>query len=47
LLAKQYGINFSLIPSAFKKKKKEDDPSGQDDHPRQLTDGSAGSELPE
>ena len=28
LLARQYGINFSLIPSAFKRKKKEDDPSG-------------------
>jgi len=47
LLAKQYGINFSLIPSAFKKKKKEDDPSRQEDHPRQLTDGSSGSEPPE
>ena len=47
LLARQYGINFSLIPSAFKKKKKEDDPSGQENHPRQLTDGSTGSESPE
>jgi len=47
LLAKQYGINFSLIPSAFKKKKKEDDPSGKEDHPRQLTDGSAGRKPPE
>ena len=47
LLAKEYGINFSLIPSAFKRKKKEDDPSGQEDHPRQLTDGSAGSDPPE
>jgi hypothetical protein len=47
LLAKQYGINFSLIPSAFKKKKKENDPSGHEDHPRQLTDGSAGSESNE
>jgi len=43
LLARQYGINFSLIPSAFKKKKKEDDPSGQENHPRQLTDASTGS----
>lgn len=47
LLARQYGINFSLIPSAFKKKKKEDDPSGQENHPRQLTGGSTGSEPPE
>ncbi len=47
LLARQYGINFSLIPSAFKKKKKEDDPSGQENHPRQLTDWSTGSESPE
>jgi hypothetical protein len=47
LLARQYGINFSLIPSAFKKKKKEDDPSGQKNHPRQLTGGSTGSEPPE
>ncbi len=44
LLAKQYGINFSLIPSAFKKKKKEDDPSGQEPPPRQLTGGSAEAE---
>jgi hypothetical protein len=28
LLARQYGINFTLIPSAFKKKKKKDDPPG-------------------
>ncbi len=47
LLARQYGINFSLIPSAFKKKKKEDDPSGQKNHPRQLTGGATGSESPE
>jgi len=44
LLAKQYGINFSLIPSAFKKKKKEDDPSRQENHPRQLTGGSTESD---
>ena len=47
LLARQYGINFSLIPSAFKKKKKEDDPSGQENHPGQLTGGSTNSEPPE
>ena len=47
LLAKQYGINFSLIPSAFKRKKKEDDPSGQENHPRQLTGGSTEPEPPE
>ena len=47
LLAKQYGINFSLIPSAFKKKKKKDDPSGQENHPRQLTGGATESNPPE
>lgn len=47
LLAKQYGINFSLIPSAFKKKQKEDDPSGQENHLRQLTGESTESEPPE
>jgi hypothetical protein len=47
LLARQYGINFSLIPSAFKKKKKEDDPSGEEHHPRRLTGGSTESEPPE
>ena len=45
LLAKQYGIKFSLIPSAFKKKKKEDDPSGQEPLPRQLSGGSSPSET--
>ena len=39
LLARQYGINFSLIPSAFKKKKTKDKPPGQD-IPRQLSRGS-------
>ena len=47
LLAKKYGINFSLIPSAFKKNKKEENPSGQKDHPRQITGGSIESEPPE
>ncbi len=45
LLAKQYGIKFSLIPSAFKKKKKEDDPSGKEPLPRQLSGGSSPSET--
>jgi hypothetical protein len=40
LLAKKYGIKFSLIPSAFKKKQKEDDPPGPDPFPLQLTGGS-------
>lgn len=45
LLARQYGINFSLIPSAFKKNKKKDEPPGQD-QPRQLGQGTdpAGSD---
>jgi hypothetical protein len=45
LLARQYGINFSLIPSAFKKKKKKDEPPGQD-QPGQLRQGTdpAGSD---
>ena len=47
LLAKKYGINFSLIPSAFKKKKKEDDPSRQENHPRQLSPGESEPEPPE
>jgi len=47
LLAKKYGINFSLIPSAFKKNKKEDDPSGQEYYPRQLTGGSSESDSSE
>ncbi|KPL20620.1 MAG: hypothetical protein AMS23_10655 [Bacteroides sp. SM1_62] len=45
LLARQYGINFTLIPSAFKKKKKEDDPPGHEPPPRQLTGGSNRSET--
>ncbi len=47
LLAKKYGINFSLIPSAFKKKKKEDDPSRQENLPRQLSPGESEPEPPE
>jgi hypothetical protein len=47
LLAKQYGIDFSLIPSAFKKKKKEDDPSGQESEPKQLTGGSTQADSQE
>jgi len=47
LLAKQYGINFSLIPSAFKKKKKGDDPSRQEPQPKQLNGGSTEAESPE
>jgi hypothetical protein len=39
LLARQYGIKFSLIPSAFKKQKKDDKPTHQDRPPRQLTAG--------
>ncbi len=45
LLARQYGINFTLIPSAFKKKKKKDDPSGQASSPGQLTGGSTESDY--
>lgn len=47
LLAKKYGINFSMIPSAFKKNKKEDDPSGQENHPRQLNPWESEPEPPE
>lgn len=36
LLAKKYGINFSLIPSAFKKKKTKDEPTGKKFSLRQL-----------
>jgi hypothetical protein len=36
LLARQYGINFSLIPSAFKRKKKGEDPYRNDPPPRPL-----------
>jgi hypothetical protein len=47
LLAKQYGINFSLIPSAFKKKKKGDDPPVREPPPKQLTGGSTEAGSPE
>jgi len=47
LLAKKYGINFSLVPSAFKKKNKEDDPSGQENSLRPLTGGATNTESPE
>lgn len=40
LLARQYDINFSLIPSAFKKKKKGEDPSRNEPPPRPLKGGS-------
>lgn len=44
LLARQYGINFSLIPTAFRKKKEADD-SAQNEHPpRQLPGKSTDSE---
>jgi hypothetical protein len=36
LLAKKYGINFSLIPSSFKKKKTKDEPTGKKFSLRQL-----------
>ena len=39
LLAWKYGINFSLIPSAFKKKKEGDGPSGQQPPPLPLPEG--------
>lgn len=47
LLAKQYGINFSLIPSAFKKNQKGDDPPGREPPPKQLTGGSTEAGSPE
>jgi hypothetical protein len=47
LLARQYGINFSLIPSAFKKNKKEDEPSGQKPPPRQVTGGPTETGSPD
>ena len=39
LLARKYGINFSLIPTAFKKKKEEDKPSGEPPPPLPLAEG--------
>ncbi len=47
LLARQYGIKFSLIPSAFKKKKNEKKSSHQDHPPRQLPSGAPESNLPD
>jgi hypothetical protein len=39
LLARKYGIDFSLIPSAFKKKKDKDEPSGEPPPPLSLPKG--------
>ena len=47
LLARQYGIKFSLIPSAFKKKKKEKKSPGQEPPQRQLPPGSTISDTPD
>jgi hypothetical protein len=47
LLARQYGINFSLIPSAFKKQKKNEKPSPQDFSPRQLSSGEHETKSPD
>ena len=47
LLAKKYGINFSLIPSAFKKKNTKDDPPGKKFSLRQLSGWTRKPESPE
>ena len=47
LLAKKYGINFTLIPSAFKKKKTRDDPPGKKFSLRQLSGKTRKPESPE
>jgi hypothetical protein len=41
LLARQYGINFSIIPSAFRKKKEAEKSDQNNDQPRQLPGGSS------